>query len=115
VTMTPDTASLYVPEGFVTSNLTTTLDGPIYVKDGRYGYGPRTYYWGLQHIYDDGTLRIVVRPGNHETYSAPGYYMEIQPLAGRPGQQFSNVHAALSAARDEVLRQLHGRASRLPA
>jgi hypothetical protein len=92
------------------------MDGPICVKDGRYECGPRTYYWGRQHIYDD-MLRIVVGPGVRETYSAPGYCVEIEieTLTGWPGQQFSNVHAVLSAARAEVLRRLGGRSSRLCA
>lgn len=102
--LTPCQASWSVPFGFATYELTQTVDGPIIAGDGQIDHGPRTYNWGIQHVYDDGTLRIVVRPGDRETYSASGYYMAIETLAGQPGRQFSNVHAALAAARDELLR-----------
>lgn len=58
----------------------------------------------MQHIYDDGSNRIVVRRGDRETYSATGYYMEIETLAGKPGQQFGDIHTALSTAYEASLR-----------
>lgn len=100
--LTPCKPSWEVPQGFATYDLTRIIEGPIQFGDGHVEYGPREYHYGVQHIYDDGDLRIVVRPGNREYYSAAGYYMEIENLAGRPGRQFSNVHAALAAAREVV-------------
>lgn len=102
--LTPCTSSWEVPAGFTTYELTQTLEGPINFADGHVEYGPRVYHWGIQHIYDDGSLRIVVRPGDRDTYSASGYYMSIDSLAGQPGQPFPNVHAALAAAHVEVLK-----------
>lgn len=101
--LTPQKSPWNVPCGFSTYELTQTLQGPILGGDGQpVDYGPRVYHWGLQHIYDDGTVRIAIRPGNRETYSAAGYYMSIESLAGKPGQQFSDVHAALAAAAAEL-------------
>lgn len=99
-----------VPFGFSTHELTQTLHGPILGGDGQpVEYGPRVYHWGIQHIYDDGTIRIVVRPGNRERFSAAGYYMSIESQAGQPGQQFGNVHAALAAAASELRKWPHYR------
>lgn len=108
--LTPQQSPWSVPFGFSTYELTQTLHGPILGGDGQpVEYSPRVYHWGIQHIYDDGTVRIVVRPGDRETYSAPGYYMSIESLAGEPGQQFSNVHAALAAAATELRKIPHSR------
>lgn len=110
--LTPHDCPWSVPFGFSTYELTQTLEGPILCNDGQQvDHGPRTYRWGIQHIYDDGTVRIVVRPGDRETYSAAGYYMSIETLAGGPGQHFSNVHAALSAAATELRKWPHYRDS----
>lgn len=99
-----------VPFGFTTSELIQTLEGPIIGGDGQtVEDGPLIYHWGIQHIYDDGAVRIVVRPGDRETYSATGYYMSIESLAGEPGQHFSNVHAALAAAAAELRAWPHYR------
>lgn len=97
-----------VPPGFDTYELTQTFEGPSNFSDGHVEYGPVTYHWGVQHIYDDGNLRIVVRGGSRDYYSDAGYYMSIESLAGEPGQQFSNVHAALAAARAEVISSRKG-------
>lgn len=99
-----------VPFGFSTYELTQAFEGPVFGGDGQVvEYGPRVYHWGVQHIYDDGTVRVAVRPGDRDTYSASGYYMSIESLAGAPGKQFSNVHAALKAASDELLEWPHYR------
>lgn len=108
--LTPAESPWEVPFGFSTYELTQVFEGPFFGGDGQaVEHGPRVYHWGVQHIYDDGTVRIVVRPGDRDTYSASGYYMCIESLAGTPGQQFSNVHAALAAARDELVRWPHYR------
>lgn len=78
-----------VPFGFSTYELTQDIRGPIFGSDGQ----------GVE----------VVRPGDRDIYSASGYYMSIESLAGTPGQQFSNVHAALKAASDELFRWPHYR------
>lgn len=102
--LTPVESPWEVPFGFCTYELTQTCAGPIFGGGGQVvGYGPHVYHWGVQHIYDDGTVRIVVRPGDRDTYSASGYYMSIESMAGTPGKQFSNVYAALTAASDELL------------
>lgn len=106
----PQKSPWSVPLGFSTYELTQTLPGPILGGDGQpVDYGPRVYHWGIQHIYDDGTVRIVVRPGDRDTYAAAGYYMSIESLAGEPGQRFSNVHAALAAAATELRKLPHYR------
>jgi hypothetical protein len=46
------------PFGFATYELTQTVDGPIITGDGQIDHGPRAFHWGIQHVYDDGTLRI---------------------------------------------------------
>lgn len=108
--LTPAESPWEVPFGFLTYELTQTFEGPILGSDGQVvEYGPRAYHWGVQHIYDDGTVRIVVRPGDRDMYSASGYFMSIESLAGKPGQQFGNVHAALMAASHELLRWPHYR------
>ena len=108
--LTPQESPWGVPFGFSTYELTQTLEGPILGGEGQpVEYGPRAYHWGLQHIYDDGAVRIVVRPGDRETYSAAGYYMSIETMAGEPGQQFGNVHAALAAAATELQKWSHYR------
>lgn len=95
----PDGSPWNVPFGFSTCELSQTMDGPILGGDGQpIEYGPRIHSWGIQHVYDDGAVRIVVRPGDRETYSASGYYMSFDNMAGEPGQHFGNVHAALAAA-----------------
>lgn len=108
--LTPAESPWEVPFGFSTYELTQVFEGPILGNAGQVvEHGPRVYHWGVQHIYDDGTVRIVVRPGSRDNYSSGGYYMSIESLAGSPGQQFSNVYAALAAARDELLRWPHYR------
>lgn len=92
-----------VPEGFMATELVQQLDGPIHHEDGRIEQDSRTLRWGLQHVYDDGELRIAVRRGDRETYSASGFYMDIQTVAGRPGQTFTDIGAALAAAWNLVL------------
>lgn len=94
----------YVPPGFETFDVVQHFDGPIQCEGGRVEFGPREYRWGVAHVYDDGELRIEVTPGSREGYSGGGYYLQIPTLAGTPGQQFSNVHAALEAARAEARR-----------
>lgn len=93
----------HVPEGFVTSELVQHLDGPFHHGDGRIEQGSLTLRWGLQHIYDDGHLRVVVRRGDRDNYdSTRGCYLDIQTMAGRPGQRFDDIGEALSAAWDVV-------------
>jgi hypothetical protein len=104
VTLTSCKSPWEVPEGFASYEFTQEFHGVIGYKKGQPIYGDAVYHWGVQHIYDDGELRIVVRPGNRERYSCGGYYMEIESLAGKPGQQFPNVESALAAAHDELIR-----------
>lgn len=92
----------YVPPGFETFDLVQVFDGPIICEGGRIEFGPREYHWGVAHVYDNAGLRIVVRPGNRDRYSAGSYIMLIESMVGEPSQQFSNVSAALIAARDEA-------------
>lgn len=92
-----------VPSGFVTSELIQQLDGPIHHGDGRIEQGPKVLTWGLQHVYDDRELMVVVRHGDRETYSATGSYMETQNTAGWAGHRFDDIGTALVAARDVVL------------
>jgi len=108
--LTPAQSPWEVPFGMSTCELTQTVEGPIFGGDGRVvEFGPRIHLRGVQHIYDDGTVRVVVRPGDRDTYRASGYYMSVESLAGTPAQQFSNVHAALTAASEELLHWPHHR------
>lgn len=95
----PDGSPWNVPFGFSTCELSQTMDGPILGGDGQpVEYGPRIHSWSIQRVYGDGAVRVVVRPGNRGTYSAPGHYMSFGNMAGEPGQHFGNAHAALAAA-----------------
>lgn len=102
--LAPCSPSWEVPFGFATYEATETIEGPIRYRDGHVEYGRRDYHYGVQHIYDDGSLRIVVRPGSRESYGAPSWCMTIESLAGQPGQQFQTVEGALAAARGELSR-----------
>jgi hypothetical protein len=92
-----------VPEGFETFDIVQVV-------------GDLEYHFGAAHVYDDGKTRVVVRPGNREWYGpGRGFYMEIETLIGNPGQQFSNVHAALRAGRDAVIELVGVHAARTHA
>ena len=110
--LVPCNSPWWVPDGFSTYELNQIVDGPIQSAAGVIDYGPRVYHWGIQHVYDDGDLRIVVRPGNRDSYVSGGYHMMIESMAGQPGQHFPNVESALAAARAEVRRLSAGRSQR---
>lgn len=78
-----------VPAEFVTFNIVQRFD-------------ERVYRFGVAHVYDDGINRIVVTPGNDGLYTASGYFIRIETMAGTPGRWCSNVHEALSEARRMV-------------
>jgi len=94
-----------VPAGFSTFGVVQKFDGPLIGTGGKVVYRSREYHWGVGHIAslpDGGTLTVA--PGDLNTYSAPGYFLAAYDTAGRWlwGQNFSNVHAALSAGRAEL-------------
>lgn len=94
-----------VPAGFTTFEVTRHFVGPVIDANGDPTYGPREHHFGVGHSADlPGGGRLTVTPGDHDTYTAGGYYLAAYDAGGTWlwGQRFSNVHAALSAGRSQL-------------
>lgn len=85
-----------------TAALTTTIAAPFmsYARVNGELVGTlvtedQTTHYGTQYIFDNGTDRAVVRPGDRSSYTAEGFYFEIETLAGKPGQVFATLNEAL--------------------
>ena len=61
--------------------------------------------FGTQHVYENGDVRAIVRPGDRESYIAGGFWFEIETLAGNPGQVFDNEADALAELEAFAARQ----------
>jgi len=95
-----------VPEGFETFEVVQKFDGPFHDSDGETVIaGPVEHHFGVGHraqLSDESWL--IVRPGDYDSYSAPGYFLGRYSAAGTWlwGRRFGGVEAALTAAGTEL-------------